>query len=54
MLTFKPVTARDAALLRRYYQSCPFRLCEYSAGVKLMWRRTLGYTWTEAAGCLIL
>lgn len=54
MLTFKNITARDAAVLRRYYESCPFALCEYSAGVKLMWRHALGYTWAEAAGCLII
>ena len=54
MLTFKPITMREAATLRRYYESCGFQLCEYSAGVKLMWRKTLNYAWTEAAGCLII
>ena len=39
MLTFKPITMREAATLRRYYESCGFQLCEYSAGVKLMWRK---------------
>ncbi len=54
MLTFKPITVRDAGLLRRYYRDCGYELCEYSAGVKLMWRNTLHYTWAEAAGCLII
>ena len=38
MLTFTPVTQRDIARLRRYYKSCEYQLCEYSALVKLMWR----------------
>ena len=38
MLTFKSITARDAATLRRYYENCDYALCEYSAGVKFMWR----------------
>ena len=54
MLTFKSITARDTAMLRRYYENCNYELCEYSAGVKLMWRSTLHYTWAEAAGCLIV
>ena len=39
---------------RRYYQNCEYALCEYSAGVKLMWRSALRYAWAEAAGCLII
>lgn len=54
MLTFKNVTVRDAAMLRRYYENCDYALCEYSAGVKLMWRSALRYAWAEAAGCLII
>ena len=54
MLTFKNITVRDAAMLRRYYENCDYALCEYSAGVKLMWRSALRYAWAEAAGCLIL
>lgn len=41
MLTFTPVTQRDIARLRRYYKSCEYQLCEYSALVKLMWRSHL-------------
>ena len=54
MLTFKPITARDAGMLRRYYENCGYELCEYSAGVKLMWRSVLRYSWAEAAGCLLI
>ncbi len=53
-LSFKNVTQRDLARLRRYYQDCDYGLCEYSAMVKLMWRVHLHPAWTEAAGCLIV
>lgn len=53
MLEFKPITHADAALLRSYYQSCPFRLCEYTAGTKLMWT-SLCPAYAEAAGCLLV
>ena len=54
MLTFKPVTQRDLTRLRRYYEHCGYRLCEYSALVKLMWREHLHSGWAEEAGCLII
>ena len=54
MLKFKPVTKQDGAKLRSYYKTCNYGLCEYSAGVKLMWRGALRPTWAEAAGCLII
>ena len=54
MQTFKPVTKQDAAKLRRYYQDCDYGLCEYSVGVKLMWRTTLHPAWAEIAGCLVV
>lgn len=54
MLTFKPVTKQDAAKLRTYYEHCDYQLCEYSVGVKLMWRKTLQPAWTEVAGCLVV
>ena len=44
-LKFKPVTMRDGAKLRRYYRDCNYGLCEYSAGTKLMWNRTLHPAW---------
>lgn len=54
MLTFKNVTSRDMTRLRKYYESCCYHLCEYSALVKLMWAEHLHPAWTEAAGCLIV
>jgi hypothetical protein len=54
MLTFVPVTQRSLPRLRRYYVNCGYRLCEYSALVKLMWCEHLHPEWTEAAGCLIV
>ena len=54
MLQFQSVTKRDAAKLRKYYQDCNYGLCEYSVGVKLMWRGALHPSWTEVAGCLVV
>ena len=54
MLTFKTVTQRDLGRLRRYYAPCGYRLCEYSALVKLMWREHLHPEYAEEAGCLIV
>jgi hypothetical protein len=54
MIPFKPVTQRDAARLRRYYANCDYELCEYSLGVKLMWRDKLKPHWAEIAGCLVI
>ncbi len=54
MLTFTPVTQRALARLQRYYRNCDYRLCEYSAGTKLMWRGYLHPQYAEAAGCLIV
>ncbi len=53
MIALKPITQRDAAKLARYYKNCDYQLCEYSVGVKLMWRDTLRYSYAEAEGCLI-
>ena len=38
MLQFQELTAAQGDCLRRYYEACDYRLCEYSLGVKLMWR----------------
>ena len=54
MLNFKPVTQRELTKLRFYYENCGYRLCEYSAGVKLMWRERLHPHYAEAAGCLLI
>lgn len=54
MERFKPVTKQDGAKLRRYYENCQYRLCEYSVGTKLMWRPVLHPAWAEIAGCLVV
>ncbi len=54
MLQFQELTAEHGAHLRGYYQRCGYRLCEYSLGVKLMWRGHLHPAFDEAAGCLIV
>lgn len=53
LLHFTPVTYEDAPLLRRYYADCNYRLCEYSAGVHLMWKN-LHSAYTEVSGCLVI
>ncbi len=54
MLDFRPVTHDDIPLLRRYYEDCTYKLCEYSVGIKLMWDHSLHCAWAEAAGCLLV
>lgn len=54
MLSFKSVTQRDLGRLRRYYKNCNYRLCEYSALIKLMWRGHLHPCYAETNGCLII
>ena len=54
MLQWKPVSREDLPALHRYYKSCPYRLCEYAALTKFMWRGHLHPSWTEAAGCLLI
>ena len=54
MQAFKPVTKQDGAKLRKYYQNCQYNLCEYSVGVKLMWRKVLHPAWMEVADCLVV
>lgn len=54
MLTFTPITADHTELLRRYYENCTYRLCEYAVGTKLMWQAYLHPSYAEAAGCLIV
>ena len=54
MLQFQELTAAQGDCLRRYYEACDYRLCEYSLGVKLMWRGHLNPCFAEEAGCLIV
>ena len=54
MLEFRPITPETAAEVRKYYENCTYRLCEYSIGVKLMWHNYLNAWFAEAAGCLVV
>lgn len=54
MLEFTPMTMGDIPRLRPYYETCAYRLCEYSAGTKLMWRDYLHPAYALAAGCLVI
>ena len=54
MLEFSNVTLKNAGKMRKYYASCDYRLCEYSVGVKLMWRTWLHPAFTETNGCLVV
>lgn len=54
MLEFKPIREQDASLFRKYYSQCTYRLCEYSWGVKLMWRDHWKPEFAESHGCLVV
>ena len=54
MLQFQELTAAHGDRLRGYYRNCDYRLCEYSLGVKLMWREHLHPSFAEVAGCLVI
>lgn len=54
MLDFSPILMKDAARLHKYYKHCTYRLCEYSVGVKLMWRHHYKSEYAESCGCLIV
>lgn len=54
MFSYNNVTEKNAAVLREYYKNCPYQLCEYTLGTKLMWDEELHPEWTESDGCLIV
>lgn len=54
MLAFTPILLTDATRLYKYYKHCTYRLCEYTAGVKLMWRHLYHYEYAEVCGCLVV
>ena len=53
-MDFRELTFEDIDRLRKYYVNCNYRLCEYSAGVKLMWRHYLHPAFAEVCGCLVI
>ena len=54
MLNFTPVTADAMTVMRPYYENCTYRLCEYSSGVKYMWRGHLHSEYAFTDGCLVI
>ncbi len=54
MLHFTPIEPDCAPLLYSYYRNCAYRLCEYSVGVKLMWRRHWRPEYAQSHGCLVV
>ncbi len=54
MLDLQPITVESADILRKYYSQCTYHLCEYSAGVKLMWQELWGSRFAETNGCLVV
>ena len=54
MLSFETITVQNAPALRRYYEGCSYRLCEYAVGTKLMWSGYLNPSYAEVAGCLVV
>lgn len=54
MLKFTPVQVKNAPKLQKYYRRCDYRLCEYSVGVKLMWRQKWRPAFAESHGCLVV
>ena len=54
MLKLEPITAENAPRLRKYYENCTYRLCEYAVGTKLMWGNYLQPSFAEVGGCLVV
>ena len=54
MLDFKPISEEHIPLLRKYYSQCTYGLCEYSLGVKLMWREHWRPEFAQSHGCLVV
>lgn len=54
MLTFTPINEKSAEDVRRYYALCPYRLSDYSLGLKLMWSYMLSSEYTVSHGCFIV
>ena len=54
MLEFNPISEQYSPLLRKYYSQCTYGLCEYSLGVKLMWREHWRPEFAESHGCLVI
>lgn len=52
-MRFTPVTSENISLLAGYYARCTYRISDYSAGIKLMWKNA-SYEYAETHGCLVV
>ncbi|MBQ8885307.1 MAG: GNAT family N-acetyltransferase [Clostridia bacterium] len=52
-MNFERVTKENIAILREYYKICGYKISDYSAGIKLMWKNA-DAEFAIAAGCLIV
>lgn len=53
-MEFKNVCDEDIELLNSFYKNCTYHLCEYSSGVKTMWRDYFNCMYAVSNGCLIV
>ena len=54
MLTFTPINENTAEEVGRYYSLCPYRISDYSLGLKMMWRYMLDSEYTVSHGCFVV
>lgn len=52
-MQFTPVDETSLPLLSGYYSQCTYRISDYSAGIKLMWKNAR-YEYAEVCGCLVV
>lgn len=53
MIQFTPVSRENISRLAHYYSRCTYRISDYSAGIKLMWKNA-SYEYAEVCGCLLV
>lgn len=52
-MQFTPIDNSNIEQLAAYYKKCRYRICDYSAGIKIMWQN-VGYEYAKACGCLLV
>lgn len=52
-MQFTPIDNSNIEQLAAYYKKCRYRICDYSAGIKIMWQNA-GYEYAKACGCLLV
>lgn len=53
-MNFKNIGEDDIQLLNSYYKNCSYHVCEYSSGMKLMWKELFECQYAVSHGCLIV